>query len=84
MEKLIKCHFVIKTLSAARYDEYSKEMKTLKEKEKSLVSRGRFEGVCSELNSALDREKKAQKLLREQNAKLQVSIRFSLNLEYQT
>ena len=47
-------------------------MKRMKEKEKELVSRARFDGVCSELTSALQREKRAQKLLREQNAKLQV------------
>ncbi|CAK8694709.1 unnamed protein product [Clavelina lepadiformis] len=47
------------------------KMKKLKEKEKELVARGRFDGVCAELSAALEREKRAQGLLHEQNDKLQ-------------
>jgi len=49
------------------------EVKQVKAKERQLIPRSRFEGVCAELNAALDREKRAQKLLREQNEQLHVS-----------
>nr|CAB3228261.1 coiled-coil domain-containing protein 171-like [Phallusia mammillata] len=51
--------------------ESNMEMQKLKDKERHLVSRSRFEGVCSELKSAMERERRAQKLLHEQNAQLQ-------------
>lgn len=46
-------------------------MKDFKTRESQLIPKKRFDGVCVELNAALEREQQAQKLLHEQNDKLQ-------------
>lgn len=52
----------------------NEEVRSLRARENLLVSKKGFDGVCIELNAALEREQQAQKLLHEQNAKLQVSM----------
>ncbi|XP_078484807.1 coiled-coil domain-containing protein 171-like [Ciona intestinalis] len=52
-------------------EKQSDEIQGFKDRERALVARSRFDGVCTELNAALEREKRAQKLLHEQNSKLQ-------------
>ena len=51
-----------------------RELDDLRANERNLVERDRFNGVCLELENALEREKKAQRILVDQNDKLQVSI----------
>ena len=70
--RTLRFHLFFIELFLDELQKRNKEIKVMKDKEKESVARSRFEGVCSELNSALEREKKAQRLLREQNVKLQV------------
>ena len=53
-------------------EEKVKEIDELRANERNLVERDRFNGVCLELENALEREKKAQRILLDQSDKLQV------------
>jgi len=59
-------------------EEKVKEIDELRANERNLVERERFNGVCLELENALEREKKAQRILLDQSDKLQ-----DLNARYQ-
>nr|XP_039271478.1 coiled-coil domain-containing protein 171-like isoform X1 [Styela clava] len=70
-ETKLKSHIQHLTKNKTDLEIATDEIKLLRDRENHLVSRKRFDGVCSELNAALEREQQAQKLLHEQNTKLQ-------------